>query len=120
MKAKKITYYVTTGLISFAMLFSTYAYLAKPELKLAFAYLGFPDYFRIELALAKGLAAIAIWLPVRLLRETAYIGLSFSFISAVIAHIAVGDSMGHTLYPVFVLAILVTSYLTQPNTGRAV
>lgn len=112
MKATKITYYITTGLMSFAMLFSAYAYLTKPELKLAFEHLGFPDYFRIELAIAKLLAAIALWLPVRLLKEAAYIGLAISFVSAVIAHIASGDSTGHTLYPVFILAILVVSYVS--------
>jgi hypothetical protein len=118
MKATKIIYYLTTGLISLAMLFSTYAYLTKPELKQAFQHLGFPDYFRIELAIAKFLAAFALWLPVRLLRESAYIGLTISFVSAVIAHIASQDSIGHTLYPVFVLAILVVSYVTYHKTAK--
>ena len=109
----KITYYITTGLISIAMVFSTYAYFTKPELKDAFQHLGFPDYFRIELALAKLLAAIALWVPIRLVRETAYIGLSISFISAVIAHIAVSDSIGHILYPAFVLGITILSYISH-------
>jgi hypothetical protein len=113
MKAIKITYYITTGLMSFAMAFSTYAYLTKPELKQAFEHLGFPDYFRIELAIAKFMAAIALWLPVRLLKEAAYIGLAISFVSAVIAHITMNDSIGHTIYPVIVLAILITSYVSN-------
>ncbi|MBN9293684.1 MAG: DoxX family protein [Flavobacteriia bacterium] len=112
MKATKIIYYVTTGLMSFAMLFSTYAYLTKPELKEAFQHLGFPDYFRIELAIAKGLAAIALWIPVRLLKEIAYIGLTINLISAAIAHIAVGDPTGAVMYPVVILTILITSYVT--------
>lgn len=112
MKANRFVYYITTGLISAAMLFSTYAYLANPQLKWAFQHLGFPDYLRIELAIAKFLAAITIWLPVRLLKEAAYIGLAISFISAFIAHISVGDSTGHILYPVFVLGILIASYIT--------
>ena len=99
--------------MSFAMLFSTYAYLTNPELKRAFEHLGFPDYFRIELAIAKLLAAIALWIPVRLLKETAYIGLAISFISAIIAHIAMNDSAGHTIYPVVVLAILIASYVSN-------
>ena len=115
MKATKITYYISTGLISVAMAFSTFAYLTKPELKQAFQHLGFPDYFRIELAIAKLLAAIAIWLPFRLVRETAYIGLSISFVSAFIAHIAVGDSTGHILYPIVVWGILILSFFTNPT-----
>ncbi|MFT3750432.1 MAG: DoxX family protein [Agriterribacter sp.] len=112
MKAVKITYYITTGLISFAMLFSTYAYLANPALKGAFEHLGFPDYFRIELAIAKFLAAIALWLPFRLAKEASYIGLAISFVSAIIAHIVVGDGTFHTVYPVVIFAILVVSYVT--------
>lgn len=113
MRTTKIIYYSSTGLISLAMLFSAYAYLAKPELKGAFQHLGFPDYFRIELAVAKFLAAIAIWLPVRLLREAAYIGLAISFVSAAIAHIATADSTGHIIYPLVVLAILAVSYIAH-------
>jgi hypothetical protein len=112
MKATKVTYYITTGLMSLAMLFSTYAYLTKPELKQAFQHLGFPDYFRIELGIGKGIAAICLWIPVRLVKEASYIGLAISFVSAVIAHIAMGDSIGHIIYPVVVLGILVVSYVT--------
>lgn len=115
MKTTKIVYYVTTALISASMAFSTYAYLSKPELKDAFQHLKLPDYFRIELAIAKLLASMAIWLPIRLAREAAYVGLTISFVSAVIAHIAVNDSIGHILYPVFVQAILIASYLTYPG-----
>lgn len=113
MKATKIIHTITTGLLSLAMAFSTFAYLTKPELKEAFQHVGFPDYFRIELGIAKGLAAIALWIPIRLVKETAYIGLSISFISAVIAHMALNDSLAHTLYPVLVFAILVISYITN-------
>lgn len=116
MKATKIAYYTTTGFMSLAMLFSTYAYLTKPELKQAFQHLGFPDYFRVELAIAKFIAAIALWLPVRLLKETAYIGLAISFVSAFIAHIASGDSFGHIIWPVFILALLIVSYVTYTKT----
>ncbi len=120
MKAIKITYYLTTGIISAAMIFSLYAYLTNPEVKLAFRHLGFPDYFRVELGIAKFLAAVALWLPVRLLKEAAYIGLAISFVSAFIAHIAVGDSAGQIIYPVFVLAILITSYITYRKRSVAV
>lgn len=113
MKATKITYIISTGLISFAMAFSTYAYLANPKLKWAFAHLGFPDYFRIELAIAKLLAAIALWVPIRLVKETAYVGLTISFISAFIAHIVVDDSFAHIIYPICVWAILIVSYVTN-------
>lgn len=118
MKARKIVYYLTTGLLSFAMLFSAYAYLTKPELKEGFQHLGFPDYFRVELAIAKFMAAIALWIPVRLLRETAYIGLSISFVSAFIAHIAVGDPVGNIISPLVLLGILIVSYVAYGGPSK--
>lgn len=119
MKSTKIIYYITTGLMSLAMAFSTFAYLSNPALKEAFQHLGFPDYFRIELAIAKGLAAIALWLPFRFAKEIAYIGLSISFISAFIAHSVVGDPVLNIIYPLFILAILVVSYVTYRKSNFA-
>lgn len=119
MKATKITYYVTTGLMSLAMAFSTYAYLSDPALKEGFQHLGFPDYFRVELAIAKGIGAVALWLPFRLAKEAAYIGLSISFLSAFIAHTVVGDPVFNIIYPLFILAILVVSYVTQQKLSRS-
>lgn len=120
MKSTKIIYYLTTGLISLSMLFSTFAYLSNPEVKEGFHHLGFPDYFRIELGIAKGLAAIALWLPFRLVKEIAYIGLSISFLSAFIAHIVVGDPTFNTVYPVIIFTILVISYVTHYKLTPAV
>jgi len=112
MKKISITYYVATGLLSLAMAFSTFAYLANPAIKAGFQHLGFPDYFRIELGIAKGLAAIALWLPFRLAKEVAYIGLSISFVSAFIAHVAVGDPTSVFVTPLIVFTVLVVSYVT--------
>lgn len=113
MKKIKTTYFVATGLMSLAMTFSAFAYVTNPELKEAFQHLGFPDYFRIELATAKLLAAIALWIPFRLVREAAYIGLTISFISAFIAHAAVGDPAFNVFYPLLILAILLVSYMAH-------
>ncbi|WP_342089464.1 DoxX family protein [Dyadobacter sp. OTU695] len=113
MKKIKIAYYVATGLLSLAMALSAFAYLTNPAIKVGFQHLGFPDYFRIELGVAKGLAAIALWLPFRLAKDVAYIGLSISFVSAFIAHIAVGDPASVFVNPLIILTILVVSYLTH-------
>ena len=120
MKSTKITYYATTGLISLAMAFSTFAYLSNPALKEAFQHLGFPDYFRIELGIAKGLAAIALWLPFRLVKEVAYIGLSISFISGFLAHVTVGDPTFNIVYPLIILALLVISYVTYHKLPKTI
>ena len=120
MRATKITYYISTGLISFAMLFLSYSYLNNPQLKLAFQHLGFPDYFRIELAIAKLLAAIALWVPIRLIKGSAYIGLAITFVSAIIAHIVLKDDTFHTISPLVILVILIISYLTSHKLSKGV
>lgn len=112
MKATKITYYVSTGLISLAMAFAAIAYFTVPDMKNAIQHLGFPDYFRIQLGVCKSLAAIALWLPFRLLKAFAYIGLTINLISASIAHFVVGDPIFNIIYPLIYLAILILSYVT--------
>lgn len=111
MNKLKITYYATTAIISAMMLFIAFETLTKPEVKISMAHLGFPDYFRIELGIAKIIGAVLIWLPVRLLRETAYIGFAIMFASASLAHVAVGDPIGKVLTGLVFLAILIVSYV---------
>jgi len=113
MKATKITYYLTTVLLSLLMVFSAYSYLTKPELKEGFQHLGFPDYFRIELALAKLLAAIGLWIPNHFIKDTAYIGLSISFISAAIAHAASGDPLSAVIAPLVIFMLLLASFFSR-------
>ena len=56
------------------------------------ARLGFPDYFRLELAWAKLLGVVLLLAPVPArLKESAYSGFAFTLGSALIAHVAVGD-----------------------------
>jgi hypothetical protein len=111
MKATKFTYYITTGIISAMMLFIAFETLTKPEVKVSMTHLGFPDYFRIELGVAKIIGAVLIWLPVRLLKETAYIGFSIMFASATLSHAVVGDPLSKIMAGLVFLAILIVSYV---------
>lgn len=113
MKATKITYYVTTGIISAMMIYIAFETLTKPEVKVSMAHLGFPDYFRIELGITKLIGAVFLWLPIRLLKETAYIGFAIMFLSASIAHYAVGDPTDKVIVGVAFLAILIVSYVSH-------
>ncbi|PTS95498.1 DoxX family protein [Flavobacterium sp. HMWF030] len=110
MKTIKITYYVTTAIISGMMLFIAFETLTKPEVKVSMAHLGFPDYFRIELGIAKIIGALFLWLPVRILREFAYAGFAIMFASASLAHLVVGDPSSKVIAGMVFLAILITSY----------
>jgi len=119
MKKNKIIYWSTTGIISLMMLFSGYSYFANPQVTEGFKHVGFPDYFRVELGIAKLIAAIILIvpaIPVRI-KEWAYAGLGITFISASIAHFSSGDPANAAITPIVFLLILITSniYLHKVN-----
>lgn len=111
-----IIYWISTSLLSLGMLFSSYAYLTQPKLKEAFEHFGFPDYFRVELAIAKIIGVILLLLPVGMqLKEWSYAGFVIVFISAFIAHLSMKDTFGKSVMPLVFLAILVVSYISLKN-----
>jgi hypothetical protein len=74
------------------MSFTAYAQLSLPEVAEAFAHLGFPDYFRVQLSWAKLIGVVVLLAPVPArLKEWAYAGFAIDLVSALIAHLAVGD-----------------------------
>ena len=81
-----------TALFCLQIGFTAYAQLRLPQVAEAFTHLGFPDYFRVELALAKLLGVVMLLapLPARL-KEWAYAGFAITLVSALIAHLSVGD-----------------------------
>jgi hypothetical protein len=88
-------FWISTALFALQMGFTAYAQLGIPDVAKAFAHLGFPGYFRIELALAKlaGLAALLVPMVPARLKEWAYAGFAITLVSALIAHLAVGDGV---------------------------
>lgn len=113
MKKTKIVYYVSTSIISLMMLYIAYETLTMPHVKESMLRLGFPHYFRVQLGLTKIIGAVLLWMPVRLLKETAYFGFAFTFLSAAIAHYMVGDSTKETIGGLVFLAILIASYISN-------
>ncbi|SFT52414.1 DoxX-like family protein [Algoriphagus locisalis] len=107
----KIIYWTATGLISLMMLFSAYAYFADPNVSAGFTAMGFKDFFRIELGIAKILGVIVLLIPAfpKLVKEWAYAGFGITFISAFIAHAANGDPVSAMIMPLVALALLVVS-----------
>ncbi len=113
MKTTKILYYVFTLLLSVMMIFSAYFYFTSNQAKEGFHHVGFPDFFRIELGIAKILGAIALLAPVPArVKEWAYAGFGITFISAAVAHVAVGDPLQNIIGPLVGLLLLVGSYIT--------
>src|SRR3982751_44808 len=91
-KSNTILYWIATALFCLQMSFTAYAQLRLPQVAEAFTHLGFPAYFRVELACAKliGVVLLLASLPPRL-KEWAYAGFAIDIASALIAHLSVGD-----------------------------
>lgn len=98
MKASKglvAGFWISTALFALQMSFTAYAQLRLPQVAAAFARLGFPAYFRIELSWAKfaGVAVLLIPMVPARVKEWAYAGFAITLASALIAHFAVGDGV---------------------------
>jgi hypothetical protein len=111
MKKDKAIYWSATGIVSAVMLVSAINFGLNPEMKGAFAHLGLPNWFRIELTVAKILGALALLLPAvpRGIKSFAYAGFAITMGSAIIAHSASGDG-ARSLDPLVFLGILAVSY----------
>jgi DoxX-like family len=120
-KKDRAIYWATTGIFLFVMVYSiiTFAFFDKalyPEG--AFVHLQLPNYFRIELTIAKTLGVLALLIPgVPLkVKEFAYFGFAITLVSASIAHFSVGDGGRPPLYafyivdPLIFLALLSVSF----------
>jgi DoxX-like family len=87
-----IGFWTATALFCLQIGFTAYAQLRLPQVAETFTHLGFPAYFRVELAWAKLLGVVLLLAPVSArLKEWAYAGFAFTLGSALIAHFAVGD-----------------------------
>ena len=115
-KAVTIGIWTSTGLFAVLFAFSGAMFIAgPPEVVTAFRHLGYPDYFRQLLGVAKllGVAALVFPPPSRTLREWAYAGFTFVCISAAVSHFLSGDSLGKVMGPALSLALLLTSYFLR-------
>ena len=114
MKATKIIYWTTTV---FIFLFEGVmpAITGNSEMaKQGISHLGYPDYFRIMLTVFKVAGALGLLLPMvkGRVKEWVYAGFAFDFIFASGSHWAVDGFGGMALFPLFVLVLLVVSYIT--------
>lgn len=90
----------------------------------AFSGLGFTeDYFRIELAIAKTLGALALIIPFvpKWMKNFAYAGFTINLVSATIAHIVMDyNAYGFLLFSVIAFALSYYSFSKLDNNKRDV
>ena len=113
MKALKITYWVTTVLISLGLLMGAFQELShNPQMVQVFQFLGYPVVLLDILGTAKLLGAVALLFPkFPRLKEWAYAGVTFDLIGAAWSHLAKGDA-AQIVMPFVMLVILAASYIT--------
>ena len=101
-----IGYWISTSLFALQMGFTAYAQLRLPQVAQAFTHLGFPAYFRVELAWAKLIGVVVLLAPVPArLKEWAYAGFAINLASALIAHLSMGDGL-QALAPATITSVL--------------
>jgi uncharacterized membrane protein YphA (DoxX/SURF4 family) len=112
---RKIIYWASTGLVAALSVFAAFTYLSgSPQAVQGFAHVGYPQQLRIILGIAKLLGAITLVLPgFAKLKEWAYAGFTFAWISAFVAHYLAKDG-SVAFMPLILLLLLVISYVTRP------
>jgi putative oxidoreductase len=107
-----IIYWITTILFSLLMLMSGIGTLKSPKLINDFKRLGFPKYFRKQVAISKIVGAITLLIPFlpNIIKEWTYSGFFILLVSAIVAHFAVKDTIKSIVLPLILLAVLTISY----------
>ena len=78
-----------------------------------YQHLGFPQYFRRELGVAKIVGVILLLIPAVpvKIKDWVYAGFGITLVSGAIAHFSSGDHFGYIVNVFFWLALLVVSYI---------
>lgn len=107
----KTIYWASTGILSLFLLWSAYGYLFSKAMINGVKDLGFPDHFRILLAVLKVIAAVVILvpqIPIQV-KEWAYAGIALFFITAIVAHTAHKDPFFITVINFALIGLLIAS-----------
>ena len=110
----KITYWVSTSIVAISLLVSGIIYLVNPGIiEATHPNMGFPNYFKTELGVAKILGALALLLPMvpGRIKEFAYAGFTIILFSAFYTHISIHDTVKDVITPLIILGILAISYV---------
>ncbi len=107
----KTIYWISTGLLCSFLLWSAYTYIFSKATIDGVRGLGFPDFFRIQLAVLKIIAVILILIPQIPLvaKEWAYAGVFLFLITAVVAHTAHKDPFAITMVNLVLIGLVVVS-----------
>ena len=107
----QLIYWSSTVLVSIALLLSSISYIFHQATIDGVRDLGFPDSFRIQLAVLKLIAVVILLVPTvpHQIKEWAYVGAVLFYITAIVAHWAHKDPFYFNLINLFFIGLLVVS-----------
>jgi hypothetical protein len=110
MKTTKIIYWTTTSIIC---LFASTAIFMNSKMAIDGAtHLGIPRWLGLEVSIGQLLGLVLLIIPAvpARVKEWAYVGFGIMYISAAVAHIAVGDPLNNTIMAIVFFGLLLVSY----------
>ena len=110
MKTTKIIYWITTSIIC---LFASTAIFMNSKMAIeGTTHLGIPRWLGLEVSIGQLIGLVLLIVPAipARLKEWAYVGFGILYITATIAHIAVGDPFSNTIMANVFFGLLLISY----------
>jgi uncharacterized membrane protein YphA (DoxX/SURF4 family) len=113
---KSIAYWVTTGLVVFAMFSGGIAELTRrPETIEGMKQLGYPVYFVMIIGVWKLLGSVALVIPrFPRVKEWAYAGIFFNMTGAAVSHLVCHSAVWHVVVTLGLAALAVASWALRP------
>jgi hypothetical protein len=110
MKSTKIIYWITTSIIC---LFASSAIFMNSKMAIeGTTHLGIPRWLGLEVSIGQLIGLVLLIIPTvpARLKEWAYVGFGILYITATVAHIAVGDPLNNTIMAIVFFILLLVSY----------
>lgn len=110
MKTTKIIYWVTTSIIC---LFASMAIFMNSDMAIeGTKKLGIPRWLGLEVSIGQLIGLVLLIVPMvpARIKEWAYVGFGIMYITAFIAHIAVGDPINNSIMAIVFFGLLLLSY----------
>src|SRR5262249_38199723 len=113
---KRIAYWMTTGIVVFAMFSGGIAELTqRPETIEGMTQLGYPVYFVMILGFWKLLGSVALVIPgFPRVKEWAYAGIFFNMTGAAVSHLVCHNAARHVGVTLGLAALTVASWALRP------
>lgn len=112
MKTTKILYWVTTSII--CLFASTAIFMNSEMAKEGTQHLGIPRWLGIQVSIGQLIGLVLLIVPAvpTRFKEWAYVGFGIMYLTAIHAHIAVGDPVSNTIMAAVFFGLLLTSYIS--------